>query len=92
VPESSDPPAEPPRPPVDGSEGGPGDVRSAEERVRALLDAVLAIGGDLDMRATLQRVVDSAARLVDARYAALGVLDRTSEGLSLFFTHGISEE
>lgn len=68
------------------------DVVSAEERVRALLDAVLAIGGDLDLRATFQRVVEAAAALVNARYAALGVIDRTGEGLALFVTHGISDE
>ena len=65
---------------------------AAEERVRALLDAVLAVGGDLDLHATLQRIVESAARLAGAQYVALGVLNREGDGLVDFITHGISEE
>lgn len=37
-----------------------------------LLDAVLSVGTDLDLRATLQHVVDSAARLTGAAHATLG--------------------
>ena len=65
---------------------------SGENRVRALLDAVLAVGGELDLHATLQRIVTAAAQLADARYAALGVLDRTGEALSDFITYGLTEQ
>jgi len=68
------------------------DLVAAEERVRALLDAVLAVGGELDPHATLQRIVESAARLAGAQYAALGVLNRDGDGLVDFITHGITEE
>jgi signal transduction histidine kinase len=68
------------------------DVVAGEERVRALLDAVLAVGGNLDLHATLQRIVIAAARLADARYAALGVLDHAGEQLSDFITYGVSDE
>ncbi|APY88465.1 histidine kinase [Streptomyces alfalfae] len=37
-----------------------------------LLDAVLGVGTDLDLRATLQHVVDSAARLTGAAHGTLG--------------------
>jgi signal transduction histidine kinase len=56
----------------------------------SLLDAVLAISGDLDLHTTLQRIVAAAARLVDARYAALGVIDRYGAGLSEFVTFGLT--
>ncbi len=68
------------------------DLVAAEERVRALLDAVTVIGGDLDLHATLQRVIAAAARLVGARYVALGVLDSTGDGLSDFITWGIDDD
>ncbi|MCF3123074.1 histidine kinase, partial [Streptomyces arenae] len=36
-----------------------------------LLEAVLAVGTDLELRATLQHIVDSAARLTGARHGTL---------------------
>src|SRR5204863_1844103 len=61
-------------------------------RLRALLDAVLTVGSDLDLRAVLHRIVESAASLVDARYGALGVLDESGTKLAEFITVGMSEE
>jgi signal transduction histidine kinase len=65
-----------------------GEVAASRERLRALLDAVVGIGTDLDLHSTLRRIVASACRLTDARYGALGVIgpDRT---LVDFITHGI---
>src|SRR5690242_4789819 len=40
----------------------------------ALLAAVVAVASDLDLQQVLQRIVESAAVLTDARYGALGVL------------------
>jgi len=68
------------------------DLVAAEERVRALLDAALAVGGELDLHPTLQRIVESAATLASARYVALGVLNRDGDGLVDFITYGITEE
>ena len=42
---------------------------------RALLDAVVAIGSDLDLRGVLSRIVDAACRLTDAEYGVLGIVD-----------------
>ncbi len=77
------------------------DLRSAEvarERpaaasidADALLDAVMGIISDLDLRPTLERIVAAAAHLVDARFAALGVLDHGGEALSEFITIGLTE-
>src|SRR5918997_2224894 len=68
-----------------------GEVVTSRERLRALLDAVVGIGSDLDLRSTLQRIVEAACALVGARYGALGVVgpDRL---LSDFITHGIDPE
>jgi signal transduction histidine kinase len=60
--------------------------------MRRLLDAVLAIGTDLDLPAMLRRIVDSAVDLVDARYGALGVLDETGTRLAQFITVGIDDD
>src|SRR4051812_12838052 len=61
-------------------------------RLRALLDAVLTVGSDLDLRAVLHRIVESAVSLVDARYGALGVLDESGTKLAEFITVGLSED
>lgn len=68
-----------------------GEVVTSRERLRALLDAVVAIGSDLDLRTTLRRIVEAACELLDARYGALGVIgpDRL---LTEFITHGIDAE
>ncbi|SCF36768.1 Histidine kinase-, DNA gyrase B-, and HSP90-like ATPase [Micromonospora purpureochromogenes] len=68
-----------------------GEVVTSRERLRALLDAVVGIGSDLDLRSTLLRIVQSACELVGARYGALGVIgpDRL---LHDFIIHGISDE
>lgn len=61
------------------------------ESLRELLDAVVAIGSDLDLTGMLQRIVKAAAGLVDARYGALGVLDEEGKRLAQFITVGIDE-
>jgi signal transduction histidine kinase len=60
--------------------------------LRQLLDAVLAVGSDLDLASVLTRIVESAVSLVDARYGALGVLDDAGTGLGQFITVGIDDE
>jgi signal transduction histidine kinase len=66
-----------------------GEVMASRERLRALLDAVVGIGSDLDLRSTLQRIVEAACALAGARYGALGVLGADRSDLSDFITHGI---
>ena len=60
--------------------------------MRRLLDAVLTIGTDLDLPAMLNRIIEAAVELVDARYGALGVLDDAGSRLAQFITVGIDEE
>lgn len=47
--------------------------------MRSLLDAVLTISSSLDLDVVLHTIVDSARKLIDARYAAIGVLDEAGE-------------
>ncbi|MEV0456717.1 GAF domain-containing sensor histidine kinase [Catellatospora methionotrophica] len=67
------------------------EVMASRERLRSLLDAVVGIGTDLDLRSTLERIVVAACRLSDAKYGALGVLG-PDERLVEFITHGITPE
>ncbi|MGW1210516.1 GAF domain-containing protein [Streptomyces sp. NPDC002499] len=53
-----------------------------------LLEAVLGVGTDLELRTTLQHIVDSAAELTGARYAALGTTDPGQDGLTEIRTPG----
>lgn len=63
----------------------------AEANLAALDVAVRAIAGVLDVDAVLQEIVDRVRELVDARYAALGIVD--GEGrIERFVTSGISNE
>ncbi|MER7540640.1 GAF domain-containing protein [Streptomyces sp. NPDC097704] len=68
------------------------DVRGTRDRVHVLLESVLAVGQGLDLSQVLHRIVEAAATLVDARYAALGVIGADGETLSHFLTVGISDE
>jgi nitrate/nitrite-specific signal transduction histidine kinase len=60
--------------------------------LRKLVEAVLSISADLDLPAVLQRIIDVATDLVDARYGALGVLDEAKRSLVQFVTTGLDEE
>lgn len=60
-------------------------------QLRELHAAALEIGGDLDRDRVLRSILRTAARLVRARYAALGVPERGG-GFGTFLTVGISPE
>ena len=62
------------------------------DRLRLLVDAGIALSSELSLDALLQRLVETAAELTGARYAALGVIDRTGSGLERFLTTGIDAE
>jgi signal transduction histidine kinase len=59
--------------------------------LKAVSDAVLAVAAELSVEEVLQRLVESARELANARYAALGVPDGEG-GFSQFLTAGMSEE
>jgi signal transduction histidine kinase len=66
-------------------------IADREQRLRQLAEASLALSSEASLEDVLQRTVEAAAGLVAARYAALGVLDRTGSHLERFFTTGIDE-
>jgi signal transduction histidine kinase len=66
-------------------------VPDVSDRLRALLDAGIALNSELSLDALLQRLVETAAELTGARYAALGVMDRAGQTLERFLTTGLDE-
>lgn len=66
------------------------DVQQTQSRLRALLDAQLAIARTDDLNVVLQHIVDAAGKLVSAGYAALGVV--TEGRLTRFVHSGMSPE
>ncbi len=59
-------------------------------RLQQLLDAMLSIGSDLSLPTVLQRIIESACKLVDARYGALGVVGDNGQ-VSELVTNGVDE-
>src|SRR5512134_203696 len=62
------------------------------DRLRVLVDAGIAMSSELSLDALLQRIVETAAELTGAKYAALGVVDRSGQSLERFLTTGIDPE
>jgi len=65
-------------------------VLAARDRMHGLLEAVVAVGGHLDVEMVLQKIVEAAVNLVDARYGALGVIGEDQE-LIEFVPVGVGE-
>lgn len=61
-------------------------------RVPQLLDAMRSLGTGLQLHSTLERICETAAELAHARYAAIGVVDDSGDGLSDFISHGVPGE
>ena len=66
-------------------------VLATRDRMRGLLEAVVAIGSGLDLESTLARIVETAVGLVDATYGALGVIG-DDRRLAEFIPVGLSQE
>jgi signal transduction histidine kinase len=66
-------------------------VLSTRDRVNALFEAVVAVGTNLDLEVVLRGIVESAVRLVDARYGAMGVIGDGGK-LADFIPVGVTEE
>jgi signal transduction histidine kinase len=62
------------------------------DRLRALVETGIAISSELSLDGVLERIVEAAARVTGAQYAALGVIDPRGSGLERFVTYGISQE
>ena len=66
-------------------------VEATNDRTRALVEAGIALASELSLDAVLQKLVDTAAELTGARYAALGVIDPGGRRLERFVTTGVDE-
>jgi signal transduction histidine kinase len=66
-------------------------IADREKRLRHLVEANVAVGSEASLDDVLQKTVEVAARLVAARFAALGVLDRTGSHLDRLITTGIDD-
>jgi signal transduction histidine kinase len=64
----------------------------AQQRLTALLDAVMAVTADLELADVLTRIVHAACELVEAKYGALGVLGPDGEHLVEFVTQGVTKK
>ena len=62
------------------------------QRLRRLIEAGIAISSELSLDALLQHIVETAAAITGARYAALGVINQERSGLERFLTTGIDPE
>src|SRR5690349_13955053 len=52
------------------------DVQDTQGRLRGLLRAYLTVARAVDLEEVLRHIVDAARQLVNARYAALGVVQQ----------------
>ena len=64
----------------------------ADPRFERLIYATSALITELSLDGVLQRVVQVAAEVIGAHYAAIGVLAPDGRVLESFTTHGISDE
>jgi signal transduction histidine kinase len=64
-------------------------VSGTQDRKDVLLEAGLALASELSLPVVLQRIVDLAAQVTDARYGALGVIGQGGD-LVEFITTGLS--
>lgn len=67
------------------------ELHTARDQTERLLRAIIVLGSELDLGATLQRIVTAATDLIDAPYGAIGV--RGQDGGIVKFVHsGIGAE
>src|SRR6266542_2962867 len=58
------------------------------DRLRALVETGIAINSELSLDGVLERIAEAAARVTEARYAALGVIDPSGTALERFVAYG----
>jgi signal transduction histidine kinase len=65
-------------------------VLATRDRTHALLEAVMAVGGNLELEIVLRQIVEAAVTLVNARYGALGIIGEGGR-LAEFVPIGVNE-
>jgi signal transduction histidine kinase len=66
-------------------------VLATRDRVYTLLDAVVAVGTNLDLETVLKQIVEAAITLVRARYGALGIIGEGGR-LAEFVPVGLADD
>jgi len=66
-------------------------VVSTRDRIHALLEAVVAVGSNIELELLLRQIVEAAVTLVNARYGALGVIGEGGR-LAEFVPVGLDQE
>ena len=66
-------------------------VVSTRDRIHALLEAVVAVGSNIELEVLLRQIVEAAVTLVNARYGALGVIGEGGR-LAEFIPVGLDQE
>jgi signal transduction histidine kinase len=66
-------------------------VTSDQERFRVLADTAAALAGEFGLETVLHTIVEGAARLAGATYAALGIVG-PDETITRFITHGVDAD
>jgi len=66
-------------------------VVSTRDRIHALLEAVVAVGSNIELEVLLRQIVEAAVILVNARYGALGVIGEGGR-LAEFIPVGLDQE
>src|ERR1700719_2676211 len=67
-------------------------ARESTDRLRVLVETGIAINSELSLDGVLERIVEAAARVTNAHYAALGVIDPAGAGLERFVPHGMTDQ
>lgn len=67
-------------------------AQQGTDRLRVLVETGIALTSELSLEGVLERIVEAAASVTEARYAALGLIDRAGTGLERFITYGIDDE
>jgi signal transduction histidine kinase len=67
-------------------------VKTESTGLRRLVDAGIALTSELSLEAVLQNIVEAAAALTGAQYAALGVINQSRSGLERFVVTGLDAD
>jgi signal transduction histidine kinase len=74
------------------SSSPPGPKATRSSRLERLVLAAPSLISELHLESVLQRVADLAAEVIEARYAAVGLLAPDGRTLETFIAHGMSAE
>jgi signal transduction histidine kinase/CheY-like chemotaxis protein len=74
-----------------GPGGTDGPTRTREQKLQRLIEAGMLLNQELSLETLLERLVEVASTLLEARYVALGVLAPDGHTLENFITTGMTE-